>query len=43
MQVVLTDYPDKELIENLEYNVKKNIPAIAADRLSVIVRPCTLR
>ncbi|KIM79254.1 hypothetical protein PILCRDRAFT_823505 [Piloderma croceum F 1598] len=35
-KVVLTDYPDRELIENLEYNVKKNIPVTAADRLSVI-------
>ena len=25
-QVVLTDYPDAALIENLAYNVQQNIP-----------------
>jgi len=38
IQVVLTDYPDNALIENLEFNVKNNIPAAAADHVGVKVR-----
>jgi len=35
-KVVLTDYPDNILIENLEFNVTKNIPSATEDRVSVM-------
>jgi len=34
-QVVLTDYPDADLITNLEYNVVKNIPLSGRQHVSV--------
>ena len=37
-QVVLTDYPDISLIKNLEYNVERNVPDGARDRVHVKVR-----
>ena len=37
-KVILTDYPDKALIENLEFNVTQNIPPASADRVRVMVR-----
>ncbi|KAJ7281807.1 putative methyltransferase-domain-containing protein [Mycena rebaudengoi] len=33
--VLLTDYPDAELVTNLEHNVKVNLPGSLADRVSV--------
>jgi nicotinamide N-methyltransferase len=27
-KTVVTDYPDQELIENIEYNVKSNLPSL---------------
>jgi EEF1A N-terminal glycine/lysine methyltransferase len=37
LQVVLTDYPDSDLIKNLEYNVLKNIRSEARSRVSIQV------
>ena len=37
IQVIVTDYPDQELVENMEYNVKMNVPEHRRDRLSVQV------
>jgi nicotinamide N-methyltransferase len=34
-QVVLTDYPDPDLVANLQHNVAANVPADAAPRVSV--------
>lgn len=34
-KVVVTDYPDRELVENMEYNVKTNVPEHQRDRLNV--------
>lgn len=40
-QVVLTDYPDRDLIENLAFNVAENIPdQLSRDR--VFVQVCFL-
>jgi hypothetical protein len=33
----VTDYPDRELVENMEYNVKMNVPDYQRDRLNVQV------
>lgn len=33
----MTDYPDHELVENMEYNVKMNVPELQQDRLNVQV------
>ena len=33
----MTDYPDQELVENMEYNVKMNVPELQRDRLNVQV------
>lgn len=33
----MTDYPDQELVENMEYNVKTNVPEHQRDRLNVQV------
>jgi hypothetical protein len=37
MQVVLTDYPDACLLENLEFNIAKNTPPVTTDHASVLV------
>lgn len=37
-QVVLTDYPDADLIENIRYNVRANISPDFQDRVDVQVR-----
>ena len=37
-QVVITDYPDDELVENISYNIVVNIPVDDRDRVSVQVR-----
>jgi hypothetical protein len=41
-QVILTDYPDKVLIDNLEHNVARNLPSKLIERVSVRVGgPCS--
>ena len=35
VQTVLTDYPDRELLENLETNVDANLPGHLRDRVLV--------
>ena len=36
-QVVITDYPDAALIENMHTNVKKNVPVDISSRVAVTV------
>jgi hypothetical protein len=36
-QVILTDYPDAALIQNLEHNVERNIPLIGRNNVHVTV------
>ena len=40
-KVVLTDYPDSDLVRNLEHNVDHNIGVADRDRVSVLVSSAT--
>jgi nicotinamide N-methyltransferase len=39
-KTVVTDYPDRELIENIEYNVKSNLPE-QYEKKTISVKVCT--
>ena len=41
-QVILTDYPDADLIANLRYNVQENIPEALRHRVDVEVCVCVI-
>jgi nicotinamide N-methyltransferase len=37
-KVVITDYPDKELVENMQYNVDQNLKSLPAGLVNVQVK-----
>jgi hypothetical protein len=38
MEVVITDFPERELLDNIQYNVNENIPKHLQQNVIVIVR-----